>query len=150
MLIIDESHHTPLRSYLKLIDYLSFKQLDFFRSNKAAKQGIVLGVTETANRRDKKALASVFQTISYKLSLQELIEGEFLVSLKGIHVTVDIDLKDVQTVMVDYKKLSLRSLRKIMTSDTARGIVARTIKKFASKRQGIVFSVDIKHAELLK
>lgn len=147
LLIIDEAHHAPARSYLQLIDYLGFKQLDFYRENKAAKQGIILGFTATAKRGDQKALFSVFSKISYELSLEELVKQGFLVRPKGIHVTVDIDLKDVQTVMGDYKKLSLR---KVMTSAAARDIVARTIKNFASNRQGIVFSVDIDHAELLK
>lgn len=147
LLIIDEAHHAPARSYLELIDYLGFKQLDFCRSNKASEQGIVLGFTATANRKDKKALASVFKAISYELSLEDLVGQGYLVTPKGVHVTVDIDLEDVQTVMGDYRKLSLR---KVMTSDAARDIVARTIRKFASERQGIVFSVDIEHAELLK
>ena len=147
LLIIDEAHHAPARTYLGLMDYLGFKQLDFVRNNKASQSGIVLGFTATAKRGDRKALKRIFDEIAYELKLEHLVARGFLARPKGLHVTVDIDLEDVQTVMGDYKKLSLR---KVMTSDPARKIVAKTITKFASERKGIVFSCDIQHAELLK
>lgn len=147
LLIIDEAHHAVARTYLEMMDYLGFKQIDKVRNNKASSHGIVLGFTATAKRGDRKALKRIFKSIAYELKLEELVSKGFLVRPKGLHVTVDIDLEDVQTVMGDYKKLSLR---KVMTSDPARKIVAKTIKKFASERQGIVFSCDIAHAELLQ
>ena len=147
LLIIDEAHHAVARTYLELMDYLGFKQIDKVRNNKASARGIVLGFTATAKRGDRKALKRIFDSIAYELKLEELVTRGFLVRPKGLHVTVDIDLEDVQTVMGDYKKLSLR---KVMTSDPAREIVAKTIKKFASDRKGIVFSCDIEHAELLQ
>ncbi|MEM8629556.1 MAG: DEAD/DEAH box helicase [Chlamydiota bacterium] len=147
LLIIDEAHHAAARTYLELMDYLGFKQLDKVRNNKASTSGIVLGFTATAKRGDRKALKRIFDSIAYELKLEELVSRGFLARPKGLHVTVDIDLEDVQTVMGDYKKLSLR---KVMTSDPARKIVVKTIKKFASERKGIVFSCDIEHAELLQ
>jgi superfamily II DNA or RNA helicase len=147
LLIIDEAHHAAARTYLELMDFLGFKQLDKVRNNKASTSGIVLGFTATAKRGDRKALKRIFDTIAYELKLEELVKRGFLARPKGLHVTVDIDLEDVQTVMGDYKKLSLR---KVMTSGPAREIVAKTIKKFASDRKGIVFSCDIEHAELLQ
>ena len=147
LLIIDEAHHASARTYLELVDYLGFKQIDKVRNNKASKAGIVLGFTATAKRGDRKALKSVFDKIVYEMQLEELVERGFLTRPKGLHVTVDIDLEKVQTVMGDYRKLSLR---KVMTSSAAREIVAKTIKKFASRRRGIVFSCDINHAELLQ
>ena len=147
LLIIDEAHHASARTYLELVDYLGFKQIDKVRNNKASKAGIVLGFTATAKRGDRKALKSVFDKIVYEMQLEELVERGFLTRPKGLHVTVDIDLEKVQTVMGDYRKLSLR---KVMTSSAAREIVAKTINKFASSRRGIVFSCDINHAELLQ
>ena len=146
LLIIDEAHHASARTYLELVDYLGFKQFDKVRNNKASESGIVLGFTATAKRGDRKALKSVFDKIVYEMQLEELVEKDFLTRPKGLHVTVDIDLEEVQTVMGDYKKLSLR---KVMTSPAAREIVAKTIKKFANDRSGIVFSCDINHAEML-
>ena len=147
LLIIDEAHHAVARTYLELMDFLGFKQFDKVRNNKAFTSGIVLGFTATAKRGDRKALKRIFHSIAYELKLEELVSRGFLVRPKGLHVTVHIDLKNVQTVMGDYKKLSLR---KVMTSDPAREIVAKTIKKFASDRKGIVFSCDIAHAELMR
>lgn len=147
LLIIDEAHHAAARTYLELMDFLGFKQLDKVRNNTASNSGIVLGFTATAKRGDRKALKRIFKTIAYELKLEDLVARGFLARPKGLHVTVDIDLEEVQTVMGDYKKLSLR---KVMTSGPAREIVAKTIQKFASDRQGIVFSCDIEHAELLQ
>ena len=81
------------------------------------------------------------------MSIKKLVHRGFLVKPEGLHIKVGIDLKNVRTEMGDFKKASLR---KVMLSEKAIGIVVATIKRFAENRRGIVFGVDISHSELLK
>ncbi|MDP6704624.1 MAG: helicase-related protein, partial [archaeon] len=105
------------------------------------------GFTATPRRGDRVGLDNTFQEVVFSMSIKKLVHRGFLVKPEGLHVKVGIDLKGVRTEMGDFKKASLR---KVMISDKARGIVVETLKRFASDRRGIVFSVDIEHSELLK
>jgi len=108
---------------------------------------LMVGFTATPKRGDRVGLNDIFQDIVFSMSIKKLVHRGFLVKPEGLHVKVGIDLKGVRTQMGDFKKASLR---KVMLSDQARGIVIETMKRFASDRRGIVFSVDIEHSELLK
>lgn len=108
---------------------------------------LMVGFTATTKRGDKLGLDHLFQEVVFSMSIKKLVNRGFLVKPEGLHVKVGIDLKKVRTEMGDFKK---KSLRKVMLSDQARDIVVETIKRFAADRRGIVFSVDIDHAEMLK
>ena len=108
---------------------------------------LMVGFTATPKRGDKVGLDNIFQEVVFSMSIKKLVHREFLVKPEGLHIKVGIDLKNVRTEMGDFKK---KSLRKIMLSNKAREIVVETIKRFASDRRGIVFSVDIAHSEMLK
>ena len=108
---------------------------------------LMVGFTATPRRGDKAGLKHIFQDVVFSMSIRKLVHRGFLVKPEGLHVKVGIDLKNVRTEMGDFKKASLR---KVMLSDQARSIVIETIKRFASDRRGIVFSVDIEHSEMLK
>jgi superfamily II DNA or RNA helicase len=108
---------------------------------------LMVGFTATPRRGDRVGLRDIFQDVVFSMSIRKLVHRGFLVKPEGLHVKVGIDLKGVRTQMGDFKKASLR---KVMLSDQARGIVIETMKRFAADRRGIVFSVDIEHSELLK
>jgi len=108
---------------------------------------LLVGFTATPRRGDRVGLNDIFQEVVFSMSIRKLVNRGYLVKPEGLHVKVGIDLKGVRTQMGDFKKASLR---KVMLSDQARSIVIKTIKRFASDRRGIVFSVDIEHSELLK
>ena len=108
---------------------------------------LMVGFTATPRRGDRVGLNDIFQEVVFSMSIKKLVNRGYLVKPEGLHVKVGIDLKSVRTEMGDFKKASLR---KVMVSDKARGIVVETLKRFAADRRGIVFSVDIEHSELLK
>ena len=108
---------------------------------------LMVGFTATPRRGDRVGLDNIFQEVVFSMSIRKLVHRGFLVKPEGLHIKVGIDLKGVRTQMGDFKKASLR---RVMLSDQARSIVVETIKRFASDRRGIVFSVDIEHSELLK
>jgi len=139
LLIIDEAHHSVAQTYRQLIESLGFMT--------SSSKKLLVGFTATPKREDKISLKDVFQEVTYSLSIRQLVNGKFLVKPEGLHVKVGIDLKKVRSERGDFKK---SSLRKVMLSDQARGVVVKTVQQYASNRRGIVFSVDIDHSEMLK
>jgi len=146
LLIIDEAHHAAAPTYQKLIKQLGFKPGEASSKTSDHKK-LMVGFTATTKRGDKIGLKHIFQDVVFSMSIRKLVHRGFLVKPEGLHVKVGIDLKGIRTEMGDFKKASLR---KVMLSDQARGIVVETIKRFAADLRGIVFSVDIEHSELLK
>ena len=128
-------------------EILSDKKNHYRKSPHENPTKLMVGFTATPKRGDKVKLSDVFQEIVFKMSIRKLVNRGYLVKPEGVHVKVGIDLRKVKTKAGDFMTLSLR---KVMLSENARLIVLKTIKKFASERRGIVFSVDIEHSELLK
>ena len=58
-IIVDEAHHTLAVSYMRILEHFS--------------EAKVLGVTATADRGDKQNLGSVYQTVSYEMTLPTAI-----------------------------------------------------------------------------
>ena len=80
LIAIDEAHHSVAKSYLEIIDAVRVK-------NPEAK---IYGVTATPLRSDKKRLASVFNNISYAITLPELIARGILVKPKQFIIDIGI------------------------------------------------------------
>lgn len=66
-IVVDEAHHAPAESYVKLLDSLGALEPD---------GPLTLGFTATGERGDKAALGGVFQEIVYELGiLQGMADG---------------------------------------------------------------------------
>ncbi len=138
LLIIDEAHHAAAKTYRNLIEELGF--LD-------NPEKLLVGFTATPKRGDDIGLDDLFQEVVYTLSIEELVDRGFLVTPKGIHVKLGIHLDNVKTKMGDFQSVSLKEA---MNTEAAHFVVTSAIKEFAKNRRGIVFSVDIDHAESLQ
>lgn len=139
--------HERCRKIIEAYKILSNEKNHYKRVPKEDLNKLMVGFTATPKRGDKVKLSDIFQDVVFSRSIKQLVNREYLVKPEGLHVKVGIDLRKVRTERGDFKKLSLREA---MTSNNARAIVTDTIKKFASNRKGIVFSVDIEHSEMLK
>ncbi len=91
--IVDEAHHCLAESYRRILEHFS--------------GALVLGVTATPDRGDKKTLAEVFDSIAYEYSLAQAIKDGYLVPPKAEMIPVNIDLSKVKTSMGDYTESSL-------------------------------------------
>nr|VFK42626.1 MAG: ATP-dependent helicase IRC3 [Candidatus Kentron sp. SD]VFK49660.1 MAG: ATP-dependent helicase IRC3 [Candidatus Kentron sp. SD] len=140
LLIIDEAHHAPAKTYKKLIKELGFDNID-------SDKRLLIGFTATPYRGDGEALNEIFQEIVYHTTIKKLVHRGYLVKPQGIHVSVGIDLRKVKKVGGDFEK---QQLRKVMITEEALQVVVQTIKTQASDRRGIIFTVSIDHAKLLQ
>lgn len=77
-IIVDEAHHTLAASYMRILDHFS--------------EAKVLGVTATADRGDKQNLGSVYQTVSYEMTLPAAIKGGWLCPIKALTLPINLEV----------------------------------------------------------
>ena len=77
LVVIDESHHAPAKSYKKVIAH--------YQQNPNCK---ILGVTATPDRADKLALGKVFKHVAYTYRINDAIHDGWLVPINQRCITV--------------------------------------------------------------
>lgn len=133
LIIVDEAHHAPAKSYKKILDYFG-----------GAK---VLGVTATPDRKDEKAMGRVFDDTALVYDIGEAIEDGFLVPVEGEEVFLhEVNLDNVGTSSGD---LIAGQLDDEMAK-AADGGVEELVKRVPpGTRQGIVFCAGVKSAHYM-
>lgn len=87
-IIIDECHRSNSPGYRKVVDSL------------LRDDGLLLGVTATPNRTDKKGLIpQVFQEVVYEIGMQELIDVDYLSKVIGKEIKLPIDFSKIKTTV---------------------------------------------------
>jgi superfamily II DNA or RNA helicase/HKD family nuclease len=138
MIIVDEFHHYPAKSYVKPLTYFKPKYL--------------LGLTATPERTDGKELLEIFGGVfAAELRLWEAISRDFLCKFQyfGIHDNIDLDA-NVKWVNGHYDEAQLSNL---YTSDNIRvGLILKNVKDQVAdlnKMKAIGFCVDVAHAKFM-
>jgi DNA repair protein RadD len=128
LVVVDEAHHTPARTYRKIIE--------------AYPEATILGLTATPCRGDGRGLGGDFDTIIECPQVDELIKLEHLVQPK-YYSTPAPDLKGVRTRGGDYVEgdLAARMDRAQLTGD----IVGHYLK-YGERRKTVVFAVNVEHS----
>lgn len=129
-IIIDEAHRANSPSYRKVIDKL------------LAPGGLLLGVTATPNRTDKKGLIpDVFQELVFEIGMQELIDKEYLCPVIGTEIKLPIDLSSLRTQIGTDGIKDFRADDVMAAFEQANWLQAITAgwKEVASDRRTIVF-----------
>lgn len=121
LIVIDEAHHAVAKTYRAIIEYF--------------KDAVVLGVTATPWRTDKKALGKVFDTVCYEKNILEGIEEGFLVPLDGCQI--DITALDISKVKVAAGDFAVGELDEQVLKGVE-GIVQKTLE-FHGRRRGPIF-----------
>lgn len=86
--IIDECHRAGARSYAKVIEAL------------LAPDGLLLGVTATPNRTDKKGLIpDIFDELVFEIRMQQLIDEGYLCPVVGKEIKLPIDFSQIKTAV---------------------------------------------------
>jgi len=80
-IIIDEAHHVLGSSYLKVLHHFD--------------PAMLLGVTATPDRGDKRDLGKVFESIAYEYPLLTAIEDGFLCPIKSQTMPLTLDVSNV-------------------------------------------------------
>jgi superfamily II DNA or RNA helicase len=89
LVVVDEAHHALADSYLSTLRHFD-------------ENALVLGVTATPDRGDKKNLGRYFQNIAYEVTLLDLIKQNWLASIRVKTVPLSLDLRGVRTTAGDY------------------------------------------------
>jgi superfamily II DNA or RNA helicase len=129
LIVFDEAHHAPARTYRKPLEYFS-----------SAK---ILGVTATPDRGDGKALGQLFDDVCYTMDIRRGIEEGYLVPVKGQRVFLDsIDLRNVATYAGDFAQGQLDDAM----LKAVEGIVKKSIE-MGEDRQALAFFPGVRSAE---
>jgi len=134
LVIIDEAHHSNANSYEKFLKNIAF----------APK---ILGVTATPDRCDGKLLNSVLDTRSYEITVENLIENEFLSDIEGFSVKTNIDISDVDSHNGDF---SLNQLYKKLGTDSRNQLIFDLCKNEMKDRKTLIFSINIEHSKQIE
>lgn len=91
LIIVDETHHIVAETYMRVL-----RELGAFEPDGP----LVLGVTATLGRADRKALGDVFEAVvEPQIGLVDLIKRGHLVKPRGIRVRIaDLDMSRVRSV----------------------------------------------------
>ena len=137
MVIIDEAHHAPAKSYKRIIDY--YKQ-----NNPEIK---ILGVTATPDRADEKALGMIFETVAYEYKIHDAIADGWLVPIVQRSVVVNsLDYSGIKTTAGD---LNGKQLAAVMEYEKNLHGIATPTLEIIGDRKTLVFAASVAHAERL-
>lgn len=133
LVIADECHHATDESTWGQV-------LDYFQA------GFLLGVTATPQRLDGRPLTRFGSEPLYTYSIAQAIKDGKLVQVVSRAIQTDVDLDDVHTRGGD---LAAGELAAAVNTPGRNRIVVDAYLEHAGGRRGIVFAVDVAHAEAL-
>lgn len=134
ILMIDEAHHAEASSYQSII-----KDLGFDGHNK---DKLLIGVTATPERADKKQLGYTFDKIVYSLSIGTLIKADYLAPVVGRKILTNFSVKGVRTRMGDF---DIGQLTTAINTEARNSFVVAKYMEHAKERKAIAFCASIKH-----
>ena len=128
LLIVDETHHIPARTYRQIVE--------------AYPNAILLGTTATPCRSDGRGLGNFFDRIIETPQVAELIEQKYLVKTR-VYAPGDIDLKGVEVRVGDYVEMQLAE--RMDRADLVGDIVMHW-HKYGERRKTVCFAVNVAHS----
>lgn len=135
MLIVDEAHHAVADTYRRIIDELGFKD---------NKDKLLIGVTATPERNDKKGLLDIFEKIVFSRSISTMINAGYLVPVHGRKILTTCSLKDVKTFNGDF---AIGELSHAVNIPKRNALIVSKFMEHAQDRKAIAFCADVKHAQ---
>lgn len=133
ILMIDETHHAPAETYQKIIQELGFA---------AGTKKLLVGVTATPMRSDKKELGDFFDKIVYSKTTADLINAGYLSPVSGRRILTSFNLNGVHTHMGDF---AVGELASVVNRKERNKFVVDKFKEHALSRKALAFGVDVKH-----
>lgn len=133
LVVVDECHHAVAPSWRRVLEGLGA-----FSEHSGTQ---CVGFSATLARGDEVGLGSVWQKVSYAISLTRLIRRGYLADVRGVRVTVeDLDLAGVRRSGGDYQAGALGDA---LTDANMPEIVAEAYLEHAKDRQGVVFTPTV-------
>lgn len=133
IVVIDECHRSKSTVFEKQLNKFSNYERCF-------------GVTATPYRLDERNLMEIFSCISFKKSLNEMIEEGYLCDLIGKRIETKIKLSS----NVKSNDFSSTFLSKNLCNAERNNIIVDSYSRNCTDRKTIIFCIDISHCEKLK
>lgn len=131
-IVIDEAHHAAADSYRRVTDHYSNVDL-------------LLGVSATLERADRKALGKTFDEVVYSRGILEMILEGYLVDIRGLAVKVKgFNLDDAKVVRGDFQDGQIGEMLEDAHADE---VAVAAYEEHAAGRKTIVFTPTIASAE---
>lgn len=137
-ILFDEAQHAQAANCAKTLQYFTPK--------------ILLGLTATPERLDRKKLEDIFGKYRTQLTLKEAIEKDVISNIRCYRLMSNIDLSAVRYNGKDYNSADLE---KTLIVESRNVLIVETLKKYFSPRegffkQGIIFGVNVNHIRKLE
>jgi superfamily II DNA or RNA helicase len=132
LLVVDECHHAPAKTYRKIID--------------AYPNAVLLGLTATPCRGDGRGLGGIFESIIECPQVAELIEQGYLVKTR-VYAPVNPDLKGVRVQAGDYVESQLADR---MDQPKLIGDIVTHWHRYGERRKTVAFAVNVAHSVHLR
>ncbi len=129
-LVVDEAHHAVSQSYIKIWKALR-------EANPELKH---LGVTATPMRADGDGLAKVYQNVSAKVTIADLVRLGYLVQPRWLGISTGLSLAGVHTSRGDYVQSELAS---VFDTPKGRAIIVQSYNDYAAGRRAIAFTASV-------
>ena len=135
LVVVDEAHHAAAATYRSILAGL----------DAGAPDGpLLLGVTATPDRGDGLGLDDLFDEIVWSYEMLWGIRSGYLADLRGLAVSIDLDLSDVKVRRGDYEAGSAG--RALEAADAPAAIV-RAWSEHAAGRRTLVFTPTVALAD---
>lgn len=133
-IVVDEAHHSAAQGLRSVLEHFRPVHL--------------LGVTATPERFDEQSLEKIFGEYEPQLSLEDAIRLGLVPPVRCYRVKSNIDLSEVRFNGKEFVKSDLQTTLLVPSRDL---LIVQVLKQYFegefSSKQGVIFCVDIKHAE---
>lgn len=129
--IVDEAHHSTAPSYVRLLTALGVFDPG---------GPLMVGVTATPNREDKRHLSEVWERIVYRKTLVDMIANGYLTDLRALEVRLETDFSSLPTTRGDFDQQAAGAM---LTAAGAPDRIAEAYLEHAAARPGLVFTPTV-------
>lgn len=137
LVIVDECHHSTANTYKQVLTHLGCFNED---------GPLLVGVTATPDRGDKRGLIEVFQEITHRYNMRTAMKEGYLCDLRAVEVLLSLDLDSVKTSRGDYQDGALSDA---MIEADAPEHLFEAWKTHASDRKTLIFTPTVETARLM-
>lgn len=144
--ICDEAHHAVAESWLRVLHYFGFINEDLDGPADTLPERLLLGVTATPNRGDRKALKIAFDELVYQYPILDAVREGWLSVPYAFVLHTTTSLNKVRTVRGDFVR---EELAHAVDNPVRNGLIVKGYIEHARGMRAVVFAVNIKHSKHL-
>ena len=130
LIAIDEAHRAGAKSYLKFIKETNWNPK-------------ILGLTATPERNDQISLESIFEKITYKIDLIDLILEGHLCDINATRIKTNIDIKKIK--LDGNGDFTISSLYKCLGSEQRNDFIFNIFHEKCKDLKTLIFAINIEH-----